>query len=167
MNYGAYGLKRIAGNEVYAQREWLIEFVNRLSVNRLCEHPGHAYWNHPDLPESARVQGFSLSYQSSDRYGHTIHLMISRSNTDHTLTLSEILGDLTSRLIEVPFKFGQYHKHLPDPGTYATIRFGTRWYMLSRSGIRRPYHTLIKTSKPSANQQSVTFAEFIGRQEES
>jgi len=131
-------------NQRDEQRLWLEDVINRLTGRPVWKCHEVQYWNHPELPKSLRKQGYYVYYQSSDQTGHPIFLMFSRSDTDELLTLERILDDLRSGEIAFPFeKFGAYYaqpKRRCGPGTYATIRFGTRWYMLSRCGSMNPSH---------------------------
>ncbi len=145
------------------QRLWLEDVINRLADRPVLKCHEKGYWNHPELPDSLRKKGYYVCYQSSDRVGYSLYLMISRSHTDELITLERILDDLRSKEIVFPFeKFGEYYAQQDRraPGTYATIRFGMRWYMLSKCGFMKPYYKLFDKKRRADQQKALTYAEY-------
>ena len=141
------------------QRLWLIEIVNRLSGRPVRKCHEVLYWNHPGLPEHLRVQGYYACYQSVDRNGYPIYLMIGRSHTNEHLNLDQIIDDLGSSTIVFPFeKFGDYYaqRSRRGPGKHATIKFGNIWYMLSVCGHLKPHYRLVRRESVIASK-SVPF----------
>jgi hypothetical protein len=121
---------------------WLKEFANKLA-DFACKPSGQGgpYRNEDDR------QGFYICYKyfgaHSDRY-----LMISRSHSDLRPTKQQIVSELRSNEIEAPAElYGRYHEHLTTPGQYATVRYGSHWYMLSESGIPKPFHNLFPETR--------------------
>ena len=150
------------------QRLWLEDVINRLTGRPVFKCHEIKYWNHPELPESLRAQGYYVCYQSADRAGYPLYIMSSRSHTSEPLKLEEIVDDLRSTEIVLPFeRFGEYYakrKQRRGPGKYATIRFGARWYMLSVCGSMKPYYKLVETKKSAIRSEALTYAELRERQ---
>ena len=140
------------------ERLWLEDVINRLSNCRVWKYPDVIYWNHPELPKEFRAKGYSVCFQTTEQDGHPRYVMVSRSHTDVPVSLQTIIDDLTSDEIVLPFaKFGEYPtkpSKRRGPGTHATIKFWARWYMLSVSGLPRPYYRL---TKPRKSADSTTF----------
>lgn len=145
------------------QQTWLEEIIERLSGSPILKCG--EYWNRDG------VQGYYACYQMSDRYGYPLYIMISRSHTNKSMRLEEIIEDLRSSNIAIPFeKFGEYPSrarvakggaHI-DAGTYATIKFGKRWYMISKSGRYRPqqHFQLREKLQPVRMSVPLTFAQL-------
>jgi len=145
------------------QRTWLEEVAGRLSDYPVLECEARPYWNR------FGCQGYYACYQTKDRWGYPLWLMISRSHTSTLLTLDELLDDLRSSEITIPFEeFGEYPSRARaqslgakiGPGTYATIRFGRRWYMISRSGKPKPYFKLFEISQRVPRPTPLTYAKL-------
>jgi hypothetical protein len=130
------------------QTRWLADIVDRLATCRTFKCREIQYWNHPDLPAHLRVPGYYVCYQASDHYGFPLYVMISRSDTNECIELEQIVRELRSPEVIFPFSaFGEYYAKRSvkrGPGTYSTIKFGNRWYMISVCGMLRPFHTLIR-----------------------
>jgi hypothetical protein len=143
------------------ERLWLEDIINRLSNCCVWKHPDVFYWNHPERPQDLRQKGYSVCFQTVERDGHPRYVMISRSDTDIPVSLQSILDDLSSKEIILPFeKFGDYFakaRKRREPGKYATIKFGSRWYMLSVSGLPKPYYRFSSTQRPA---RSTTFRSY-------
>ena len=133
------------------QSRWLTEVADRLATCRTFKCREIQYWNHPDLPEHLRAQGYYVCYQTSDHYGYPLYMMISRSHTNECIELEQIIRELRSTDIVFPFKsFGEYYARRSvkrGPGKYSTIKFDARWYMISVCGTMKPYYKLIKEEK--------------------
>jgi hypothetical protein len=145
-------------------RRWLAEVTSRLSDHRGRSIERLLYRNRPNRPEELQEQGFYLCFQTSNRYGGTIYIMISRSRTDTHLTVNEIIDNLSSNEVEYPFKeFGEYRsgrRRDAEPGQYATIKFGPQWYLISKSGMKKPYYRH-RPSAPSKNlNKFLTYKDF-------
>jgi hypothetical protein len=151
------------------QRLWLEDIVNRLSGCRVWKYPDVMYWNHPELPEHLRSKGYSVCFQSADRDGHPLYVMVSRSHTDTPVSLQRIIDDLCSKEIVLPFvRFGEYYAQPSKrrgPGKHATIKFGSRWYMLSVSGRPKPYYRLTRPAKTTSAKSELTYEVLKERQQ--
>lgn len=145
---------------------WLSDLVDRLASSRVFKCRELQYWNHPDLPDHMRAQGYYVCLQTSDRFGGILYIMISRSHTNEILELAQIIEDLSSPEVVFPFsKFNAYYaiRSKEDGlGKYATIGFGARWYMISVCGIPKPYHKLIQT-RPFVKNVGLNFLEWRGQ----
>jgi hypothetical protein len=135
------------------QKRWLADIVDRLATCRTFKCRELKYWNHPDLPADLRVQGYYVCYQVTDRYGMPQYVMISRSNTAEFIELGQIVDELSSGDVNLPFSaFGDYYAARTtkrSPGTYATIKYADRWYMISVCGVLKPYHRLSLPDSPA------------------
>jgi hypothetical protein len=147
------------------QRRWLTDVVNRLSGRPVSKCQEVKYWNHPELQEHLRVEGYSCCYQTSDRAGYPLYVMLSRSHTVEPIALAQIIDELSSDEIVHPFeKFGDYYverSRSRGPGKYATIRFGSRWYMVSVCGQFKPHFRLVEARRPTALIAPMTNQEFL------
>ena len=153
------------------QRLWLADVVNRLSDRPVWKCQEIQYWNHPELPEPMRAQGYYACLQSADRNGYPLFIMISRSHTTNKVSLAQIVDELSSQDIVFPFaKFGEYYARRSSsrgPGKYATIKFGSRWYMISVCGQPKPYYRLIRPERlKAAVRRTPTYKELEERQRE-
>jgi hypothetical protein len=142
------------------QRAWLDEIISRLTGSLVFIRRESQYWNHPKLPPIFRSQGYSVCCQTKDHYGFPLYIMISRSHTTKLLGLDDLLDELRSSEMVIPFKnFGEYfsrsravrHGVKVGPGTYATIKFGEWWYMISQSGFQKPYFRLTSARLPTGH----------------
>jgi hypothetical protein len=136
------------------QEHWLADIVDRLASCRTFKCRELKYWNHPYLPARlTRVQGYYVCYQVSDRYGVPQYVMIPRSNTDEFIELKQIVEELSSGAVILPFStFGEYHAVRTTkrgPGTCATIKCAEEWYMISVCGVLKPYHRLSLPDRPA------------------
>ena len=147
------------------QRLWLDDVVTRLCGQPVWKCNDLQYWNHPELPEQARVQGYYVCYQTADRAGYPLYVMISRSQTNDLIHLEEVINDLRSAKVVFPFStFGEYYAQRSKrrgPGTYATIRFGSRWYMLSVCGQLTPFHKFVMQGKAGHATIPMTWDEVL------
>ena len=146
------------------QRIWLADLVDRLSGCRVAKCRELHYWNHPELEPHLRVEGYYCCYQFIDHSGYPQYAMIGRSRTSELLDLEQIIDELRSEELVFPFeRFGEYYpqrKRKTEPGECATVRFGSRWYMLSVCGQLRPYFKLVANRQPIPCNP-LTLREFI------
>jgi hypothetical protein len=142
---------------------WLEDLVGQLSGCRVAKCRELQYWNHPELQPHLRVEGYSCCYQFVDRAGYPQYAMIARSRTAELLSSEQIVNELSSQEVVFPFeKFGDYDRQRERRrglGKYATIRFGTRWYMISTCGAFKPYFRLV-AKEPKIPNNPLTFQEF-------
>ena len=149
------------------ERLWLNDVINRLEGRPVWKCHEVQYWNHPELPEHLQREGYYVCYQSADRAGYPLYVMISRSHTNEALTLENIVENLRSSDIVLPFeKFGDYYAKKSTrrgPGKHATIRFGKRCYMLSICGTFKPYYNLVVETKPEVRTPALTYDDLKKR----
>ena len=131
--------QEISGSSIAAKPQaeqvvWLRAFADKLSD--YASKPNGQRGHYPNKNDRL---GFYICYKyfglKFDRY-----LMTSRSHTDFNPSKKQIINELRSEEVEVrPEWCGKYHEHLRVPGSYATVRYGDIWYILSESGIPEPF----------------------------
>lgn len=96
--------------------------------------------------------------------------MISRSNSNEYIELEQIIRELNSSdIVFLSNGFGEYYAHRSrkrGPGKYSTIKFGTRWYMISVCGTLKPYHKLIMEDGPVVKPLDMSFKDWLERSAE-
>jgi len=146
-------------------RLWLADVVNRLSGRYVSKCAELTYWNHPGLPQHLRAEGYYVCFQTEDRSGHPIYVMISRSHTSEQIDVKQIAKEFDSEEVVFPFeKFGEYYaqrKRRRGPGIYATIKIGPRWYMLSVCGQLKPHYRLVQVERSRNTNKALTFKEYM------